>query len=104
MLIQIPKQKADFLRLVGYLVVQLKSFDLTSAALPCLVRAWRDMDSHIRQTGLKLVQGLIQSGTPLPPSTTLVEEMASLMIHPEFPDKAVLEELMQSRLLAPPLR
>ena len=88
-------------------MIQLKSFDLTAAALPCLVKAWRDMDSHVRQTSLQLVKGLIVSGVflPIPKSgPNLMENIASLMVNPEFPDKAALEELLQARLLAPPLR
>jgi hypothetical protein len=57
-------QKADIINLVAHLIIYINHKDTRKQVINLLVKLWRDPDSEVRITAIKMVQLLGESGIP----------------------------------------
>jgi hypothetical protein len=90
------------LNLVGHFAIKLKDESLTSALLPLLMESWKSLDSEVSKISIKIMQSLKESGLPLvlpglssvKSQEEMMQSLASLMNHPEFPHKLDFQEFL----------
>jgi hypothetical protein len=93
----------DLISLMGQLSLHIQQQDvvLFDKIIKLLLYYWRDSDSEIRRTSIQLLKWLGESGAEFSTSTHkfIMQEIASLMMNTEFPDKSLLQQFLQFRVL-----
>ncbi|KAJ3046106.1 hypothetical protein HDV00_003856 [Rhizophlyctis rosea] len=107
------RRKADIINLLAQLVPHVKSRTERINILRIFVQHWRDPDSEVRVTAIKMVQYLGESGIPevmeclnenMPkpapgqePLPNIMQELSALMSHPEYGEKDQLQDFLKWR-------
>ena len=88
------------MELVTKLALALKDASLCQTIVQLLVQSWRDIDSQVRTTCIKMIQHIGESGlysVVLNSNTDIMQEVSTLLTDPEFPEKNILLEFLNWR-------
>lgn len=95
--ISIPfnEKRADLLCLSAQLCTLVSNPKIISQIITLLIDGWRDIDSNVRKTSIKMIQYVGSLGIPLKDyQLRLRSEASELISIPEYPDKAILQEFI----------
>ncbi|KAJ3415514.1 RNA polymerase II associated protein 1 [Chytridiales sp. JEL 0842] len=111
------RRKADIINLIAHLLIYINHKEMRRQVVNLLVRLWRDHDSEVRVTAIKMMQLLGESGIPevlegfktlshrtssLPGETaelprSIMQGIAGLLSNPEYIEKDHLQNLLAWR-------
>jgi hypothetical protein len=91
----INEKRADLLCFSAQLCALLSDSSLVSQIITQLIDGWRDVDSNVRKTSIKMIQYVGSVGIPLDDYQPRLRcEASELMAIPEYPDKAILQDFI----------
>ncbi|KAI8809948.1 armadillo-type protein [Cladochytrium replicatum] len=108
------RRKAEMSSLISNLVCYVSDRDMRMGILKLLIDFWRDPDSEVRATAIKMVQRLGEAGLPevrecfdavitddgddsRPSPPRIMQALAELIGHPDFTEKEELSALLKWR-------
>jgi hypothetical protein len=91
----INEKKADLLCFSAQLCSLLSDTNMISQIITLLIDGWRDIDSNVRKTCIKMIQYIGSLGIPLKDyQLRLRSEASELVSIPDYPDKGILQEFI----------
>jgi hypothetical protein len=89
------EKRADLLCFSAQLCDLLSDPNLISQIITLLIDGWRDVDSNVRKTSIKMIQYIGSLGIPLDEYQLRLRcEASELIAIPEYPEKAILQDFI----------